>query len=326
MEKRWIKNLQAGQTVSEVYLVIERDLRQARNGSHYIHLVLGDRSGRVNARLWDAGRGDFEAMGRSDFLRVRGRVESYKSQLQLIVTGYGSVPPGEADPRQFLPAGPKDPKVLGEELRALWDPRKGTPLGRLVFSFLDDPEFEQAFLRCPAAVRLHHAYLGGLCEHTLSVSRAALALADLYPEVDADLLLAGAFFHDIGKLSELEYQTRFDYSDRGYLQGHLVLGARMVSERIDALGGFDPTLADRLLHLILSHHGQYEYGSPVLPMTLEAILLHYADNIDAKAKMFGDAAEKAREEGSTWTAWIRPLERRLYAGPAAAEPGGEDAS
>lgn len=314
MKQHFVRDFDAGQSVQDVFVVHERDFRQARNGSHYISLVLGDRTGRVNARKWDARRDEYDFVAGHDFVRIRGRVETYRSQLQLILQHVAPADRADVHFPDFLPRSERPPEEMFDELADLLGSVRNPHLQALLSGILSDADFARAFRDAPAAVRVHHAYVGGLVEHTLAMARAAQALAPLYPRADADLLLAGVFFHDVGKIRELEASPQLAYTDEGYLLGHIFLGARFVEQRIEALEGFPSSLRTRLLHMILSHHGQHDFGSPVLPMTLEAFLLHYLDNIDAKARIFLDATDRAREEGESWTGWLGHMERRLFAG------------
>jgi 3'-5' exoribonuclease len=317
--RRFVQQLADGDTIEEVYLCTDKQMRANRNGNLYLQLELRDRTGAISARLWNVGEAVLRSFEAGDFLMIRGKVQLFQGALQMILNGVERLPPGKADLADFLPHTDKDVSKLYERLR-FFLLRLGNPhLRALAECFLMDTDFVAAFCRAPAGVRQHHAYVGGLLEHVVSLMEGADRLAGLYPELNRDLLLMGVFLHDIGKVRELTYERSFGYSDEGQLIGHLVIGVEMLNEQIsrtaDLTGEPFPTeLLLRLKHMILSHHGTYEFGSPKLPMTPEAIALHHLDNFDAKVHRFTRLIREDGNEGSAWTPYDQSLDRRLFKG------------
>src|SRR5256885_149061 len=281
--RQYVKQLADGDNIEEVYLVIDKQLRANRNGNLYIQLELRDRTGSIGARLWNAGEPLFRSFEAGDFLHVKGKVQHFQGALQMILSHIDRLPPEKVELDDFLPHTEHDVSRLYERLRSLLMKLDNPHLRALAECFLMDQDFVQAFCKAPAGIRIHHAYLGGLLEHVVTLLDAADRLAPLYPDVDRDLLLTGVFLHDIGKVRELTFDRAFAYTDEGQLIGHLVIGVEMLNEKVrqvpDLTGEpFPHELLLRLKHLILSHHGTYEFGSPKLPITPEAIALHYLGN------------------------------------------------
>ena len=311
-KKMWIGDLSEGVSVDDLFLLDECDLRRARNGATYLSLVLSDRTGRISGVKWDAREEEARNAVPGDPVRVKGFVEAYKGQRQIVVRQFVPVPRSETDLEDFLPASPHDPDRMLEDLRRLLEEVRTPPLRALAEAFLADERFVEAFRRAPAAAKLHHAYLAGLLEHTLAVARAAAAAAGLYPTLDRDLLLVGAFLHDAGKVEELAAEKTLAYTDRGKLLGHISLGAAMLSAKAAGIEGFPPGLLDLLLHMVLSHHGRLEYGSPRLPMTAEAVVLHLLDDLDAKVRAVESLREGDRK--GNWSDYIQGFERSFFLG------------
>jgi len=318
-----IVSLTANQTVDEVYLLRVCQLRTTRRGKFYLHLELEDRTGRINARMWNATEALFKALDGAQFVRVSSRVEVYQDALQMIVDTIRSVRPDEVNVAEFLPTTTRDVDAMWTTLRALAATVTEPHLSTLLTAVLDDETFAAKFRKAPAAVTYHQPFLGGLLEHTLSVTEMADIVAARYPRLDRDLLIAGCILHDIGKVDELSYDTAFDYTDRGRLIGHLIIAVGYLQDRVREIEGFPPELFDVLSHLILSHHGEYEWGSPKLPMTAEAFALHHLDNLDAKVEASTRAIESKRVGEGNWTEFNRMFQRRLYRGPRKA-PGDDE--
>jgi 3'-5' exoribonuclease len=319
MGRRFVQQLTDGESIDEVYLVTDKQLRANRNGNLYLQLELRDRTGAISARLWNAGEHLFRSFEDGDFLQVKGKVQLFQGALQVILNHIERVAPEKIDLTDFLPHTESDVSKLYERLRGTLM-RLGNPhLRALVECFLMDERFVADFCKVPAGVRNHHAYIGGLLEHVVNLLDLADRVLPLYPELDRDLLLAGVFLHDVGKVRELSYGRMFTYTDEGQLLGHLVIGVEMLNERaakVPDLTGepFPAELLLRLKHMILSHHGSYEYGSPKLPMTPEAIALHYLDNLDAKVHTFTRDIREDRNQASAWTPFNASLQRRLFKG------------
>jgi 3'-5' exoribonuclease len=319
MTRQFVQQMADGQAIEDVYLVIDKQLRANRNGNLYLQLDLHDRTGSINARLWNAGEHLFRSFEAGDFLRVKGKVQLFQGALQMILSHIEAITGEQVDLADFLPHTEHDISKLLERLRMTMRRLNNPHLRALVECFFMDDVFMQGFCRAPAGIRNHHAYIGGLLEHVVNLLDVADRVAPLYPEVDRDLLLTGVFLHDVGKVRELSYTRAFVYSDEGQLIGHLVIGVEMLTEKaaqVPQLTGepFPPELLLRLKHMILSHHGTYEFGSPKLPMTPEAIALHHLDNLDAKVHSFTREIRQDRNATSAWTPFNQALQRRLFKG------------
>ncbi len=322
--RRFIKQLADGENIEEVFLIVEKQLRANRNGNLYLQLELRDRTGSISARLWNAGEQVVRSFEEGDFLLVKGKVQLFQGALQIILNHVDRVPSEKVELAEFLPHTEQDVSKLYERLRILLMKASNPHLRALAECFLMDQELMDRFCRSPAGIRNHHAYVGGLLEHVVTLMEAADRLAPLYPELDRDLLVMGIFLHDIGKTHELTYDRSFGYSDEGQLIGHLIIGVEMLNERVqqvpDLTGEpFPRELLLRLKHMILSHHGTYEFGSPKLPMTPEAIALHHLDNFDAKVHSFTRDIREDANAGSAWTPFNQALQRRLFKGGAGSE-------
>ena len=321
MSRRFVQQMGDGDTVEEVYLITDKQLRANRNGNLYLQVELRDRTGSMSARLWNAGEHLFRSFDSGDFLLVKGKVQLFQGALQMILSHVDRVESEKVNLSDFLPHTEHDVSKLLERLRSILL-RLGNPhLRALVECFLMDEEFVHDFSHAPAGVRNHHAYVGGLLEHVVTLLDAADRLLPLYPELDRDVLLAGIFLHDIGKVRELSYGKAFGYTDEGQLVGHLVIGVEMLNEKakkVPELTGepFPEELLLRLKHLIVSHHGSHEFGSPKLPMTAEAIALHHLDNFDAKVHSFTRDIREDPNPTSAWTPFNQALQRRLFKGAA----------
>jgi 3'-5' exoribonuclease len=319
MSRRFVQQMTDGDTIEEIYLISDKQLRANRNGNLYLQVELRDRTGAISARLWNASEHLFRSFEPGDFLQVKGKVQLFQGALQMILSHIDRIETEKVELADFLPHTEHDVNKLLDRLRNVLL-RLGNPhLRALAECFLMDEEFIQAFCQAPAGVRNHHAYLGGLLEHVVTLLDAAERILPLYPELDRDLLLAGVFLHDIGKVRELSYGKAFAYTDEGQLVGHLVIGVEMLDEKaakVPDLTGepFPKELLLRLRHMILSHHGTYEFGSPRLPMTPEAIALHHLDNLDAKIHNFTREIREDRNTTSTWTPFNQSLQRRLFKG------------
>jgi 3'-5' exoribonuclease len=325
MSRRFVEQLGDGEAIEEVFLVVDKQLRANRNGNLYLQLELRDRTGSMSARLWNAGEHVFRSFDVGDFLLVKGKVQLFQGALQMILSHLDRVETEKLDLTDFLPHTDQDVGKLLERLRAILMKLGNPHLRALVECFLMDDDFVRRFCQAPAGVRNHHAYVGGLLEHVVTLLDAADRLLPLYPDLDRDLLLMGVFLHDVGKVRELSYDRAFAYTDEGQLIGHLIIGVEMLNEkaaRVPDLTSepFPPELLLRLKHMILSHHGTYEFGSPKLPMTPEAIALHHLDNLDAKVHSFTRDIREDRNQTSSWTPFNQSLQRRLFKGSAA---GGE---
>lgn len=306
-----LNELQDGQALEAIFLLARKQLMTTKAGKPYGALRLADAGGEVEAKLWDQAEELIGPLCVGQAVRVTGRVQSYQGQPQLVLTSLAAEP--HADPAQFLQKSPQDLGQLWARLGAVKQAVVNKHLQRLLRAFFDDQDFRRDFERAPAAKAAHHAYLHGLLEHTVCVAETALALAGRYPDLERDLLICGALVHDIGKVEELTIGPPLDYTDVGRLEGHVVIGVRMLDARLAKVKGFPAGLAGHLRHLIVSHHGSEQFGSPQKPKLPEALALHMLDDLDAKLFMFR-AAREANGEGH-WSNFQRLLERHVYTGP-----------
>jgi 3'-5' exoribonuclease len=325
MSRHYVNQLANGDSVDEAFLVADKQLRANRQGNFYLHLELRDKTGTVGARMWNATENLARLFEPGDFVHVRGKTQVFQGSLQLIVTHLDVVDPSSVEPEEFLPQSSQNVAKLMARLREVLLAMGNPHLRSLVECFLIDEVFVHKFTTAPAGIKNHHAYHGGLIEHVVTLLNVADRITGLYPEIDRDLLLTGIFLHDIGKVDELSYERAFGYTDEGQLVGHLVMGVEMLrdkAERSAELLGepFPPELLLRLKHMIVSHHGTYEFGSPKLPMTLEAVALHYLDNLDAKLHTFGREIRDDPSRESSWTPFQQSLGRRLFKGTSQEEP------
>jgi 3'-5' exoribonuclease len=302
------------QTVTAFFVAVNRQVRTKADGSGYLSMTLCDRTGQVEARMWELkDAGEFRS---GDVVKLRGLVNRYQDKLQIKIDRLRRADPAadgaEYELADFVPSTSHNVDDLWTRLTAYVESLTDPHLRALMLAFLADPEIASAWREAPAAKALHHAWIGGLLEHVVSL----LDLCDLavrhYPEVHRDLLLAGAMLHDIGKLHELRWGTSFSYSTEGQLLGHISIGAGMIDAKIAAIPDFPPRLRTLLLHIVLSHHGRLEFGSPKLPMTAEALLFHYLDDLEAKMQTVRTELQRAVSGGAPArepTEYIRALER-----------------
>ncbi len=305
-----VSNLQDGQNITSHFLVCEKEIRATREGKSYLRLELGDATGRVEARMWDGFEKSAEGFAQDDFVKVQGRVESYRNKLQLMIDKIRRAEGNEVVAADFFPHTKEDVEKLYAKLLEFVASVGNPWLRKLMDSVVRDPELVPKWKRAPAAKVMHHAYFGGLLEHVISLCGLCRAALDHYPEADSDLLLTGAVLHDVGKLQELAYERSLGYTDEGQLLGHILLEYELVTNKIDAIAGFPPALKTLVQHMLIAHHGKYEFGSPKLPMFREALLLHYLDDLDSKMAAVRSALESPAGEGN-WTAYNGALERRI---------------
>jgi 3'-5' exoribonuclease len=299
------------QTITGFFAAAAKQVRSSRDGGRYFALTFCDRTGSIDARMWEIeAADDFEG---GDVVKVRGQVCRYNEKLQIKVDKIRRATPGEYELRDFVPQSERDIGQMWTELENWVASFRDPDLKALVEAFLRDESLAAALREAPAARGMHHAWIGGLLEHVLSLMGLADLTARHYPHVNRDLLLTGVFLHDIGKLRELEWGTSFDYTVEGQLLGHITIGIAMIEAKIAAMPQFPPAKRMLVEHLVLSHHGKYEFGSPKLPMTPEAILLHYLDDLDAKMQTVRGELLRNEANGHSGevTDWVRSLERPL---------------
>jgi 3'-5' exoribonuclease len=321
MSRRYVNQLGHQEQVDQVFVVAEKQLRPNRNGNLYLQLELSDCTGRIGARMWNASEAVYKAFDNGDFVRVEGTTQLFQGAMQLIVAKLTKVLPADVNIDDFAPLRTIDVDRLvvrlGEILRGLTEPHLKT----LAECFLLDEPFMAKLTRAPAGVKNHHAYHGGLLEHLVNLMEVILRVGPCYPQVDHNLLLMGAFLHDLGKTDELCYERDLTYSDEGQLIGHLVMAVGLLEGKIaqaEKLSGepMPPEMVLRLKHMIVSHHGEYHYGSPKLPMTLEAVALYCLDNLDAKINSFQQLIRDDLNVDSSWTGYFPNIDRKLFKGKA----------
>jgi 3'-5' exoribonuclease len=328
MSRQFVDQLRDGNDLDEVYLVTDKQLRANRNGNPYLLIELRDRTGGIQGRMWNAGENIARGFDPGDFVHATGKVQMFQGALQVILTGVERTESQKVDFTDFLPQTEQSIPKLTDRLRNYLVRLSNLHLRALAECFLMDDGFLRAFTTCPAGVKLHHAYVGGLLEHVVSMMDAADKLLPLYPGVDRDLLLIGVFLHDAGKTRELTYSRAFGYSDEGQLVGHIPIAVAMLAEmaaKVPDLTGepFPRELMLRIQHMILSHHGELNFGSPKVPMTPEAMLLHLIDAMDTRMHMVLRELKDDRNNPTAWTPYNANLGRRIYKGGTLGDLYGE---
>lgn len=318
-----IADLEPRQQITGLFLVQSKEVRQKKTGEPYLSLQLIDRTGDIDAKMWDGVAEIMDTFGRDDFVRVKGETQLYQNRLQLTVHRIQKVDEREVDLADFLPASKQDPELMMAELLGYVGEMKNPHIKALMEAILGDSSIRGKYMKAPAAKTIHHAWLGGLLEHVISLARLARLTSAHYGNIDADLLMAGVILHDIGKIDELHYARSFGYSSEGQLLGHMQIALRMIGEKVAGLPGFPVKLRNLLEHLVISHHGQLEFGSPKLPSFPEALLLHHLDNMDSKMEAMRAAIDKERALPGEWTGFVYALDRQVldkdkYLAPAAA--------
>lgn len=319
MARRYVQELKDGDVVEEIFLVADKQLRANRNAALYLSVDLRDKTGVINARMWNVTEEAAGPIQSGGFVKVRGKVQLFQGVLQMIASHVEPTAADSLDVREFeqQPAQNIEElrRRLAESLGGIQEPRLKT----LMACFLEDTSLMDVLAQAPAGVKAHHAYHGGLLEHIVTLMDVAKKICEVYAELNADLLLCGVFLHDLGKIREMTGEVGLQYTDEGQLIGHLVIGVEMLTEKIrEAVARlnepFPSELEWRLKHMILSHHGTYDFGSPKLPMTPEAVALHLIDNLDAKIFEFTRAIKDDPNSTSHWTLFIPRLDRKLFKG------------
>ena len=293
------------------FVVVSKQIKPKKSGEPYLALTFGDRSGQIEAKMWDNVEDAMGTFEQDDFVKVKGLLNRYNQRFQLTIHKLRKMEDSEVDFGDYLPNGNKDIdelwRSLGEFVASIKDPH----LRPLLAAFMVDPEIARAYRNAPAAKTLHHAYIGGLLDHVVSLFRSCDLICRNYPQANRDLVLAGAFLHDIGKIHELTYARSFSYSTRGQLLGHMIIELEMLQQKLALFPDFPDGLKTLLEHLIISHHGQYEFGSPKLPMFPEALLLHYMDDLDSKMESMRAHLERDADSQNPWAGYNPSLGRNL---------------
>ena len=331
---------QENKIITSIFVVASKQVKAKKNGDPYLALVLADRTGQLEAKMWDNVDEFIAVFEQDDFLKVKGLVNRYKNRFQLTIHKLRRMSEVDIDFTDYLPKTDKDIGELWRTLTEFVATFQNPHLKALIESFMADPEIAERYRNAPAAKSLHHAYIGGLLDHVVSLFRSCDLICRNYPQVNRDLLLTGAFLHDIGKVQELTYTRAFTYTTRGQLLGHMIIELEMLQAKLAALPDFPAELKTLIEHMIISHHGQYDFGSPKLPMFPEALLLHYLDDLDSKMEAMRAHFQREANLESPWTSYNPSLGRPLLdsrkfleggkaepensAEPPAAQPGGEE--
>ncbi|MCG6156155.1 3'-5' exoribonuclease YhaM family protein [Rubinisphaera margarita] len=318
MARRFVNEISDGETIDEVYVLADKQLRANRNGDTYLLADLRDKTGSIHGLLWNINEEQVAHMQTGDYVRVRGKAQLYNGNLQMILSRVDVSPADGVDARDFQAGTNQNVEELFVRLSDFMESLSDPGMRQLMQCFLADESIVNQLKTAPAGVKAHHAYLGGLLEHIVTLMSAADRMVDLYPSVNRDLLLVGVFLHDLGKIRELGYDGTFIYTDEGQLIGHLIIGVEILNEKLSEVADKGSPVKEeyvlRLKHMIASHHGAYEFGSPKLPMTPEAIVLHHLDNIDAKVNEFASMIDADPNRNSNWTAFSPRIDRKLFKG------------
>ena len=305
---KYISSLREGERINEIYLCKSKQTAMTKAGKPYDNVILQDKTGTLDAKIWDTGSVGIEEFDAMDYVAVTGDITSFQGNLQCSIKRARKVSEGEYDPADYLPVSKKDIEEMYKELMALIQSVKNPYLGKLLHMFFDNEEFAKRFKFHSAAKSVHHGFVGGLLEHSLRVAKNCDFFAGNYPVLNRDLLITAAIFHDVGKLKELSVFPENDYTDAGQLLGHIVIGSEWISDAIKKIDGFPVVLANELKHCILSHHGELEFGSPKKPALIEAVALSFADNIDAKMETFTELLSVVPENNTDWQGYNRFME------------------
>jgi 3'-5' exoribonuclease len=319
MAKRFINQLVDGEALEDVFLLTDKQLRANRNAALYLLVELRDKTGAIQSRMWNVTEESTGHVKPGDYVRVRGKVQTYLGGLQMIITHITPLPVESVNVDDFVRSSGIDGEKLRRRLTEILEGLANADARALMAAFLADDALMAMFCKVPAGTKAHHAYRGGLLEHVVNMLEAALRIVDLYPSVDRDTLCCGIFLHDLGKTRELAEEAGAPYTDEGQLIGHITIAVEMLNEKLAAAEAIlgrpvSRELILRLKHMIVSHHGQYEFGSPKLPMTPEAVALHHLDNLDAKIHEFNRDIMDDPNPQSNWTQFNPRLDRKLFKG------------
>ncbi|MGB2804519.1 MAG: HD domain-containing protein [Candidatus Zixiibacteriota bacterium] len=314
MKTLFVKDLKPGKEVTEFFVLRKQEIRETVDGKRFLKLELGDRTGRIDGVVWDNADQIYESAQTGDVVKIKALVTTYKEMPQLKVERLRKAKEEEIDLSNFLPASERDLDSLYDEFEEAVSSIQNPHLRSLLELLLKDSSVMEKLKVTPGGKLWHHAYVGGLLQHTLRVVQVCEKAASMYELVDRDLLITGALVHDIGKISSYSARGFFDYTDEGRLIGHIVSGNELIDRKIQMIEDFPSELALRLKHLVLSHQGQLEFASPVVPKTLEAIILHYADDLDAKADAFSHIIKTQKSRGKKWSDWVNLINRYIYLG------------
>jgi 3'-5' exoribonuclease len=322
LKKKFVSDIKERDQLETIFLVRDKIIGMARNGRPYMTLKLMDRTGEVEGRIWDRVDELSAQFNKDDFIQVFGKASVYMGKMQLVIQGLERIDESAVNLGDFLPVSTRSVDEMVAELVSLVDELTSSDLKNLMQTFLADKNFMDSYTRAPAAKAMHHVCLGGLLEHSLAVAALAVDVSKRYRDIDRDLLVVGALLHDVGKVNELRYQRSFEYTDVGKLLGHIMIGVELVEEKLRELPDFSQELAIHLKHLLLSHHGQYEYGSPKRPKTMEAVILNFIDDLDSKINGVRTHIDREPDSDSTWTQYHRLYDRYFFKGASGKSDAG----
>lgn len=312
MTKQFISDIKDRDSINAMFLVKDKIMAMAKNGKPYMNLRLMDKSGDIDAKLWDNVEALDKQFDKDDFVSVRGKASVYMNKMQVVIAEITKVSEEEVSLADFLPVSPRNLDEMRQELHSVVAAISNPHLHGLMQAFLDDEAFMKQYCAAPAAKGMHHVYLGGLLEHSLALVKLVKTIVPLYSGINEDLLVAGALLHDVGKIHEMSFERAIDYTDVGKLLGHITIGVELVDEKIRQTEDFPRELGMLLKHMLLSHHGQYEYGSPKRPKTVEATILNYLDDMDSKINGIQAHIAKENASSSRWTAHHRLYDRYFF--------------
>ncbi|MDP6445701.1 MAG: OB-fold nucleic acid binding domain-containing protein [Pirellulaceae bacterium] len=326
MSRRFVNQLGEGEQIDQIFLASEKQLRSNRNGNLYLQVRLADRTGSLTGMLWNANEKLYNSFENGDYLRIVGATQVYNGGLQVILNRVEKGAADQVDEADFVTLNDRVVDELAARMAEMLRSVRDVHLRNLAECFLIDESFMAAFSRAPAGVKHHHAYHGGLLQHVVDLMELSLVVAPRYPQIDADLLLMGAFLHDVGKIEELTFERDLGYSDAGQLIGHLVIGVSILDKKVaEAESLAEETFPEetklRLQHMILSHNGLLEHGSPKVPMTMEALTLHLLDTLDAKVHAFHRLIQEDSNTQSAWTTYFPALQRKIFKGSSPPDAG-----
>ena len=310
----YLKDIKQGDKVASSFLVAEKNMAFSQKGSPYLTVRLKDKTGEIESKVWDNAVEFDRQFKKGDIIFIEGRAAIYKNLIQISINSVKKSSWEEIEPTDYLPVAKADVNGMFNEILTYIDKIQNKHLQELLNAFFQDEKTADLFKRAPAAKGFHHIYLGGLLEHTLSVVRLLEKVSEHYPNLNKDMLITGGILHDIGKIYEFSYDSLIDYSDEGRLIGHIVMGMEMIDKKIAAIPDFPPQLSLELRHILLSHHGELEFGSPKRPKTMEALVVHFIDDLDAKLNAFQAFITDSNNADSDWTTYNRFFERFLYKG------------
>ena len=312
-KKKYVCDITAGDAFSDIFVLAEKSMAHKRDGNPFLNITLADKSGQIKAVVWDNVAQVAASANAGQYVQINATAGEYRGNLQLVVKSLSVVPAADVAPEDFLPVSNRDIEKMFERLKSLTDTLASASLCNLMNAFWEDAELVRLFKHAPAAKKMHHAYIGGLLEHTLSMALLADKVAGHYSGVDRDLLIVGAILHDIGKVRELTYDINIDYTDEGRLLSHITIGLEILNAKIASLADFPSQQAALIKHMIVSHHGAREFGSPEPPKTIEAVLLNYVDEIDSRVNAIREFMSNDDPDAS-WTSYHRLLERQFFKG------------